>query len=75
MLECQKRANKKWRIKNREKMNEYCKIRYNNLKDANDEKYQKQLIQKREYYHRKKIEKKNKAVVESETPNEVDEQI
>jgi hypothetical protein len=71
--ECRRRAAKKYAEKNRSKLNEYCKIRYNNLKNADDEKYQKQLIQKREYYFRKKAEKKANAVVESETPNEVDE--
>lgn len=73
MLECQKRAIKNWRIKNREKLNEYCKIRYNNLKDVNDEKYQKQLIQKREYYFRKKAEKKANETQETQETQEIQE--
>lgn len=74
--ESRRNAAKRYAEKNRKKLNEYCKIRYNNLKDTNDEKYQKQLIQKREYYLRKKAEKKaNEEQIESEATYEVDEDI
>lgn len=54
MLECQKRAIKKYMDKNRDKINEYNRIRYNKLKEENGEKYQQILNSKRANYHKRK---------------------
>ena len=57
MLECQKRAIKKYVEKNRDKVNEYNRIRYNKFKENDEEKYQQILTSKKEYYHKRKAKK------------------
>ena len=67
MLECQKRAIRKYREKNREKVNEYNRIRYNKLREENGERYKQILASKRENYHRKKAQ----AELENTEPTEL----
>lgn len=57
MLECQKRAIKKYVEKNRDKVNQYNRERYNKFKEENTEKYQKILASKKEYYHKRKAQR------------------
>lgn len=68
MLECQKRAIKKYVEKNRDKVNEYNRIRYNKLRENNEEKYKKILETKRKYYHKRKAQKEleNAEIIEIE---------
>ena len=61
MLECQKRAIKKYVEKNREKVNEYNRIRYNKFKKNDEEKYNKILEAKRKYYHKRKAQRGSEA--------------
>jgi hypothetical protein len=66
MLECQKRAIKKYVEKNRDKVNEYNRIRYNKFKENDEEKYQQILTSKKEYYHKRKAKKESEATYEVE---------
>ena len=59
MLESQKRAIKKYVEKNRQKVNEYNRIRYNRFKEENAEKYQQILASKKGYYHKRTAQREN----------------
>lgn len=66
MLESQKRAIKNYVEKNREKVNEYNRIRYNKIKKENEEKYKQILASKNAYYHRKKSQKENEVEIKND---------
>ena len=76
MLECQKRAIKKYVEKNREKVNEYNRDRYSKLREENGERYERILTSKKEYYHKRKaanLAKENEIELENTEPIELTE--
>lgn len=73
MLECQKRAIKKYVEKNRSKINEYNRDRYNKLRENDEEKYNKILETKRQYYHKRKAQREleNAEIIEVKENQEI----
>ena len=55
-LESQRKANKKYAVKNREKLNNYMKERYKRMKEENPEKWRKYIDERIAYRKNKKQE-------------------
>ena len=58
-LESQRKANKKYASKNREKLNNYMKERYERMKTENPEKWRKYVDSRIEYRKKKKEQTEN----------------
>jgi hypothetical protein len=63
-LESQRRANKKYAVKNREKLNNYMKERYKRMKEENPEKWKKYINERIAYRKNKNKEPKGQENVE-----------
>lgn len=58
-LESQRKANKKYASKNREKLNNYMKERYKKMKETDPEKWRKYVDSRIEYRKKKKEQTEN----------------
>jgi hypothetical protein len=56
------KASQKYNKENKEKLKDYYKQRYNNMKNNNPEQYAEYLANKKAYYEKKKLQKENDTV-------------
>ena len=56
------KALKTYRAKNKDKLKQYYKTKYENLKNNEPEKYQEFLAKKKAYYANKKSQKQNETI-------------